>query len=988
LNASVKKRMKQLEDPVSSTFNHKDILKSMTKAGDVSFNNPLRFIDDAVRPPSKGSPRFGTLSHHSFFSRHNPHPHRVTHIQGLNGNPVCMVNDDWYASTPLCPHPLIRSQFPMTVLGAPGLELPFGELYGGGTQIQGTGLLSEAWREELKDLAAKVCLAGPFEKEERKIIRMFGANENNGTILNMKRGLVSMFQFQQHSGSIIENDVSGKCSVTYAVSQNQVLKLKNLQSCENPTFGHTSANKVFGVNWQGIIKSVYSVENSLIKSVVSEETHVISLNLQSTVGSKITSRQQLELLTTHTGAAEFSGPRFEEILTALQGSYIPIDLNAGPLKKKPCTNCPSVTDYMKTLRKKRLEMYNVSTVKNFLKMVRLLREAEKKEIIHLLRKAEDSVIYLKFTDEKQSPLLKKFLYACAFSSHPTKDLLNTLTNVLKGEITEKEIQEIAIIALGGVLGKMCAMDLCKLQAWNVNGFVFLDVIRSKTGGGNHKDGSKKTVQEVELAKNLILERLINTDEVSEIKTYLLALKSALLPETIPLFLQYTEKPSTVSAIALSALQRFPSAHIDNKVKDQMRRIFHQRGKSFGETVRLAAADILLNNIPQHVDIRNIILAIGKEGPEVSKYLASKIQSILHSDHVAKNVILQVLEDPMLNNYNHLSRIGSSSTYSGYFTATKDMVSPYHLDFLFSENGFLRQINSNFFTHSHGNQMHSLQVSIEAKGLQSFFGGDTEEEEEEEAMAGMSAMLFNVQLRPVVFFQGYSDLMEKFWAATGEPENILKGTILIIDHLQVCLGPSLVFKNKHWRQMIAGCDMSAPAQGLKHTAVAAIGQEISQIKLRDNKVLSNWESSTWTGCKARLRKEATVIQSKEFKDEELLYVKQGKEALQRAVEILEQQGGWQTEISAVLHQVDKDTMVTHEVTAETSGNLIGQRDFVSIRHCWKQKASFYLAGVAIQLESLPPQKGFGWLPKSIVNQALPQAQADFTRHLRKRLSVQR
>ncbi|MGH0129206.1 UNVERIFIED_CONTAM: hypothetical protein FKN15_037830 [Acipenser sinensis] len=161
--------MKQLEDPVSSTFNHKDILKSMSKAGAVSFNNPLRFIDDAARPPSKGSPRFGTLSHHSFFSRHNSHPHRVTHIQGLNGNPVCIVNDNWYASTSLCPHPLIRSQRHMTVLGAPGLQWPFGELYGSGTQRQGTGLLSEAWREELKDLAAKICLAGPFEKEEKKV---------------------------------------------------------------------------------------------------------------------------------------------------------------------------------------------------------------------------------------------------------------------------------------------------------------------------------------------------------------------------------------------------------------------------------------------------------------------------------------------------------------------------------------------------------------------------------------------------------------------------------------------------------------------------------------------------------------------------------------------------------------------------------------------------------------------------------------------------
>ncbi|MGH0118174.1 UNVERIFIED_CONTAM: hypothetical protein FKN15_045321 [Acipenser sinensis] len=174
--------MKQLEDPVSSTFNHKDILKSMTKAGAVSFNNPLRFTDDAVRPPSKGTPRFGALSHHSFFSRHNPHPHRVTHIQGLNGNPVCMINDNWYASTPLCPHPLIRSQFPMTVLGAPGLELPFGELYGSGIQIQGTGLLSEAWREELKDLAAKVCLAGPFEKEERK--NVMGVNGEKPLIVS------------------------------------------------------------------------------------------------------------------------------------------------------------------------------------------------------------------------------------------------------------------------------------------------------------------------------------------------------------------------------------------------------------------------------------------------------------------------------------------------------------------------------------------------------------------------------------------------------------------------------------------------------------------------------------------------------------------------------------------------------------------------------------------------------------------------------------
>lgn len=37
------------------------------------------------RPQTPGAYRFGRLSHHSFFSRHHPHPQRVTHIQGRPG---------------------------------------------------------------------------------------------------------------------------------------------------------------------------------------------------------------------------------------------------------------------------------------------------------------------------------------------------------------------------------------------------------------------------------------------------------------------------------------------------------------------------------------------------------------------------------------------------------------------------------------------------------------------------------------------------------------------------------------------------------------------------------------------------------------------------------------------------------------------------------------------------------------------------------------
>ncbi|KAL8616967.1 hypothetical protein ACOMHN_041885 [Nucella lapillus] len=57
------------------------------------------------RPATQGGPpgtgyRFGQLSHNSFFTRHNPHPHRVRHLKGLLDVPICSVSDDGYFSSP------------------------------------------------------------------------------------------------------------------------------------------------------------------------------------------------------------------------------------------------------------------------------------------------------------------------------------------------------------------------------------------------------------------------------------------------------------------------------------------------------------------------------------------------------------------------------------------------------------------------------------------------------------------------------------------------------------------------------------------------------------------------------------------------------------------------------------------------------------------------------------------------------------------------
>lgn len=60
----------------------------------------------------------------------------------------------------------------------------------------------------------------------------------------------------------------------------------------------------------------------------------------------------------------------------------------------------------------------------------------------------------------------------------------------------------------------------------------------------------------------------------------------------------------------------------------------------------------------------------------------------------------------------------------------------------------------------------------------------EGEEKLEAFAGMSALLFDVQLRPVTFFKGYNDLMSKIFSVSADPISVVRGLILLTDHSQV------------------------------------------------------------------------------------------------------------------------------------------------------------------------------------------------------------
>ncbi|XP_066474903.1 protein TBATA [Tiliqua scincoides] len=159
--------MEKPKDSITSTFKDKGVTTLAGKLKHLALNTPLQFSGQALRARPQSAARFGGLSHHSF-SRHNPHPHRVTHIQSLNGIPVCIVNDEWSEQTILCPHPMIKSHLHTSVLGVLGVQMPIGDPQPFPVPTLSVGSSPDAWREELKELAARVRAASSTETEKKQ----------------------------------------------------------------------------------------------------------------------------------------------------------------------------------------------------------------------------------------------------------------------------------------------------------------------------------------------------------------------------------------------------------------------------------------------------------------------------------------------------------------------------------------------------------------------------------------------------------------------------------------------------------------------------------------------------------------------------------------------------------------------------------------------------------------------------------------------------
>lgn len=596
-------------------------------------------------------------------------------------------------------------------------------------------------------------------------------------VKNIKRGVASLLQVQLHNGKVIENDVSGRCTVEYKATKNQVTRNKILDTCKTAETGFTTHSKVLGMSKKARSVTVFTLEDGFIHSAVAEETHSLATNAHRSTGAKVESRQTLTLVGTEARPLEADGKDVTSVVKTIDAKLAAVGIIAEKVKSK-CKSCPTLFEHWQSLQKL-LEPNGLSKVaapRSFLALIQSIRKASKDDILKVLKSASKTSVpqvvdavtssqtaasldamleFLNFTDTKGFVLQERFLYACGFASHPNERMLKALLDISRGKVANNDIRESVVIIMGALVRKLCLKDGCSLP----------------------------TVVEV---KNIILNGPDSTQVESQVQMYLLALKNSMLPEAIPIFIKYAEADlGAFNTIALTALQRYDSSLLTEEVKQTVNRVFHQNKRIYEKNVRAAAADVILSSNPSVMEVKNLLLSIGHLPHEMNKYMISKIQDILRFHMPASKTIQEAMKDMIVNNYDRFAKVGSSSSFSGFMARSADVTSTYSLDILYSGSGILRRSNMNIFGASGGAVLHGLQVAIEAQGLESLIAATPDEGEENlESFSGMSALLFDVQLRPVNFFKGYSDLMSKMFSLSGDPLNVVKGLILLTDHSEV------------------------------------------------------------------------------------------------------------------------------------------------------------------------------------------------------------
>lgn len=513
----------------------------------------------------------------------------------------------------------------------------------------------------------------------------FQADENLA-LVNLKKAIVSLFQFRTGDGDFVENGATGRCDVRYRetshtgvrqMKQNCVLeqKVKRIVRPEQPL--------------QMSVQSYRSTDlrffpDGSIDKIESRDYFHIALAANREIGGSVDSIVTLK--------SDENGAKVELVDSKSPKEYL------SQLKNYKSDGLESIAQTTETALKgsvkkvikqheDALSTKSVGTIqssKAFLDSLPIVRAAKKEDLVQLLKHpklAEIKVCYC-------IPILEiKFILICICFVFPQPQILDILGAA--GTLTAHEAVKQAIdfsdddesnnverylqaLAVGVRPNAKIISDLLKIvDSKSINNKVRTTLIHTigslARRYANSPDQSYKSDIVVQVQK-YFTDSIAKCSDPSCHVQYLNGINNLQSTDSIDLLFKYVKDADrTVSVAAMKALGRFPSNIWNQRDIQQFENIFYQHGKQFDSSVRTLALDIVLNSKVSEEQLTKLLShlrASNDRAFEVKKYLLETVKMVGSEKPELNEKIDQIFKnDSLLNNYHIIGQKGLTTALS-------------------------------------------------------------------------------------------------------------------------------------------------------------------------------------------------------------------------------------------------------------------------------------------------------------------------------------
>ncbi|UJR36604.1 hypothetical protein I4U23_029324 [Adineta vaga] len=613
---------------------------------------------------------------------------------------------------------------------------------------------------------------------EQGIVSSSYFNENdNLAAINLKKGIMSLFQYKQDNAS--EIDTLGKCKTEYRIYEDRLVKDKI--DCSNVKYNDEYSSTKQALNYSIDFQStcVYTFDNSTLKTGSCSDMAFPRLIIPEVAGFRIMSRLSVDLIEKLDNDKHqlFSSidAALKSILSITSEQYHPLETEK---QIHPCDEyCEKfdvfIQDHQKQLTRSVVGDRHASNT--FLHLIALTRRQSEVTLSKILDKASNSIrstiieafvsaqtpaslnAVLKYLDNAMNSknkfdLIEIFLITTTFAPRPSDFLLEkVLERLPKFATIDNQLEQSTYLALGAIVHRL--YDLNKKSS---------SIEKYTTLLGNTKK------------KSLVYLSLYN----AKLEMY----ESILIDEIRRC------NDTNLCWLALNALTQYEPERFSSEMITILRSIYHeQKGRpKTNLQIRQLCGQLLLRTDISLGDLVNLMLsALDKTNHQLGVYMWRLISTMAENDELLFRKIKYIYDGGLIElTYDQIAYKGQSDYYRRPFLQTFGFGVYYTISQLMSRLGALRESDFDFHIQQYEkkDKFNLLSFGVSASGLESYVSDDGKASDtpDENLQADLRVTLLNMQLRPVVLFNGVTGLMSAVWSAPSELTSAFKSNIMVHD----------------------------------------------------------------------------------------------------------------------------------------------------------------------------------------------------------------